>query len=188
MLRAALVPDTRPPPEGSAGEDVTVGFEPVRPGHVLENLARSIGTIPRVFLPDTAPDDTGLDFVRSSANELPVPTERGDRYQLFGEIARGGMGAVLKGATPTWGATWPSRSCSKAMRTSPRCCAASWRKRRSAASSSTPASCRCMSWEHSLTAIALGPPLDEYAQKERGDHDQQEEGPDRRGGRQLGRD
>jgi len=28
---------------------------------------------------------------------MPALAERGDRYQLFGEIARGGMGAVLKG-------------------------------------------------------------------------------------------
>ena len=103
MLRAALMPDTRPPPEGSADEDVTFGFEPVRPGHVLESLARSIGPIPRVLLPDTAPDDTGVDVVRSSSDEMPVPTERGDRYQLFGEIARGGMGAVLKGRDPDLG-------------------------------------------------------------------------------------
>jgi hypothetical protein len=28
---------------------------------------------------------------------MPTPAERGDRYQLFGEIGRVGMGAVLKG-------------------------------------------------------------------------------------------
>jgi eukaryotic-like serine/threonine-protein kinase len=103
MLRAALVPDTRPPPDGSAGEDVTLGFEPVRPGHVLESLARSIGPIPRVLLPDTAPDDTGAGIIQSSSDEMRVPTERGDRYQLFGEIARGGMGAVLRGRDPDLG-------------------------------------------------------------------------------------
>ena len=119
MLRAALMPDTRPPPEGSAGEDVTIGFEPVRPGHVLESLAQSIGPIPRVLLPDTAPDDTGVGRHQASSDEMPVPAERGDRYQLFGEIARGGMGAVLKGRDPDLGATWPSRSCSKAIEDKP---------------------------------------------------------------------
>ena len=34
---------------------------------------------------------------------MPAPAERGDRYQLFGEIARGGMGAVLKGRDPDLG-------------------------------------------------------------------------------------
>ena len=33
----------------------------------------------------------------SSSPEMPALAERGDRYQLFGEIARGGMGAILKG-------------------------------------------------------------------------------------------
>jgi serine/threonine protein kinase len=34
---------------------------------------------------------------------MPAPAERGDRYQLFGEIARGGMGAILKGRDPDLG-------------------------------------------------------------------------------------
>ena len=34
---------------------------------------------------------------------MPQASERGDRYQLFGEIARGGMGAVLKGRDPDLG-------------------------------------------------------------------------------------
>ena len=41
------------------------------------------------------------------------------RYQVFGEIARGGMGAVLKGAIPTSAATWPSRCCSSSTATTP---------------------------------------------------------------------
>ncbi len=84
-------------PEGSAGESVTFGFEPAQPGHVLENLARSIGPIPRVLLPETGADDTALSVAEPSTDEMPAPAERGDRYQLSGEIARGGMGAVLRG-------------------------------------------------------------------------------------------
>ncbi len=34
---------------------------------------------------------------------MPAPVHRGDRYQLLGEIARGGMGAVLKGRDPDLG-------------------------------------------------------------------------------------
>jgi len=82
---------------------VTVGFEPAQPGHVLESLARSIGSIPRVLLPDPAPEDTGVAFIKPSSDEMPAPAERGNRYQLFGEIARGGMGAVLKGRDPDLG-------------------------------------------------------------------------------------
>ena len=64
-LRSGLEPDSRPRPAGRAGVDVTVGFEPAHPGHVLESLARSIGLIPRVILPDTAPDDTGPPVIMS---------------------------------------------------------------------------------------------------------------------------
>ena len=91
------------PPDDSDVEDVTFGFEPVQPGHVLESLARSIGPIPRVLLPDTATDDAGVAVIKPSSAEMPAPAERGDRYQLFGEIARGGMGAVLKGRDPDLG-------------------------------------------------------------------------------------
>ncbi len=94
MLRAGLEP---------ASADVTFGFEPTLPGHVLEGLARSIGPIPRVLLPDTATDDASVAVIKPSSDEMPAPAERGDRYQLFGEIARGGMGAVLKGRDPDLG-------------------------------------------------------------------------------------
>jgi hypothetical protein len=104
MLRAGLEPGSGPPPPvGSGGGDVTFGFEPVQPGHVLESLARSIGQMPRVLLPDTAPNDVGVAITKPSSDEMPTPAERGDRYQLFGEIARGGMGAVLKGRDPDLG-------------------------------------------------------------------------------------
>ena len=44
---------------------------------------------------------------------MPDLADRGARLQLFGEIARGGMGVVLKGRDPGPRAvTWPSRSCS----------------------------------------------------------------------------
>jgi Flp pilus assembly protein TadD len=84
-------------------EDMTFSFEPTQPGHVLESLARSIGPIPTVLLPDTASDDAGVAVIKPSSDEMPAPGERGDRYQLFGEIARGGMGAVLKGRDPDLG-------------------------------------------------------------------------------------
>ncbi len=94
MLRAGL---------DASGEDLTFGFEPTQPGRVLESLARSIGPIPRVLLPDTATDDAGVGIIKPSSDEMPEPGERGVRYQLFGEIARGGMGAVLKGRDPDLG-------------------------------------------------------------------------------------
>ena len=57
-----------------------------------------------------------------------------------------------RAATPTWAATWPSRSCSRRTATSPSWSAGSSRRPRSAASSSTRASCRSTSWAPSPTA------------------------------------
>jgi eukaryotic-like serine/threonine-protein kinase len=36
-------------------------------------------------------------IIKPNSDAMPPKSERGDRYQLFGEIARGGMGAVLRG-------------------------------------------------------------------------------------------
>ena len=87
----------------STGEERTFGFEPVQPGHVLESLARSIGSVPRVLLLDTTHDETEVAANLPSSDAMPSPAERGGRYHLFGEIARGGMGSVLKGRDPDLG-------------------------------------------------------------------------------------
>ena len=65
-------------------------------GPVLASLSKTIGNLPRVLLRDTDPAG-GLDVVRPNSPEMPAPGDRPDRLQLLGEIARGGMGAVLRG-------------------------------------------------------------------------------------------
>ena len=60
---------------------------------VLETLADSFGPVPRVLLRDTEPATRAL-WSSPPPPRSPTPPSR---YQLFGEIARGGMGAVLKG-------------------------------------------------------------------------------------------
>jgi serine/threonine-protein kinase len=98
MLGAGLDPGSKTSlPRSRASYEVTVGFQPAHAGPVLEGLAHSIGSIPRVLLPDTQDDERGSAVIKPSSPEMPPLADRGDRYQLFGEIARGGMGAILKG-------------------------------------------------------------------------------------------
>jgi serine/threonine-protein kinase len=98
LLKRGLDPASYSPDSSGADPfDVSFGVEPTDIGHVIEALSRSIGPIPRVLLPDTTQDDRGTPIVKPSSPEMPSPSGRGERYQLFGEIARGGMGAVLKG-------------------------------------------------------------------------------------------
>ncbi len=95
---AGLEPGSETTPhESGMSHEFSISFEPGRPGRVMESLAESIGSIPHVLLPDTHPDDRGVPVIMPSSPEMPALAKRGDRYQLFGEIARGGMGAILKG-------------------------------------------------------------------------------------------
>ncbi len=62
---------------------------------VLAALDATVGRVPRVLLRD---DETGTAMlVRPHSSEMPVRTGEAGRYHLLGEIARGGMGVVLKG-------------------------------------------------------------------------------------------
>ncbi len=62
---------------------------------VLDTLGEAIGPVPRVLLRDGSADD--LRPVKPRSTEMPGLAGDTGRYQLIGEIARGGMGAVLKG-------------------------------------------------------------------------------------------
>ena len=58
-------------------------------GHsVLKSLGKSLTRVPRVTL---------RDFAQAIAPPANLPGEPGSRYELRGEIARGGMGAILRG-------------------------------------------------------------------------------------------
>ena len=91
-------PSARPRPDSDpSGESW-----PHPGGTVLETLDRSAGPMPRVLLGDTR-GDAEAPVVRPSSSELPAPSARPARVQLLGEIARGAMGAVLKGCDPDLG-------------------------------------------------------------------------------------
>src|SRR5262245_20618700 len=62
---------------------------------VLETLERKLGDAPRVSLRPIADERTPIVDPRTSETRA-LPRGRGN-YQLLGEIARGGMGVILRG-------------------------------------------------------------------------------------------
>jgi tetratricopeptide (TPR) repeat protein len=65
------------------------------PSSVLAGLRQSLGDL-RPLLLKEAQGESAL-IVRPKSDAMPPPELTGDRYQLSGEIARGGMGVVLRG-------------------------------------------------------------------------------------------
>jgi serine/threonine-protein kinase len=65
-------------------------------GDVLKALIGSIGSVPRVHLRE-AQDELLTPVVRPGSTEVPPGQDPVGRYRIDGEIARGGMGAILKG-------------------------------------------------------------------------------------------
>jgi serine/threonine-protein kinase len=81
---------------------VTVTLDLIAPGALAE-LADSLGGLPRVLLRDTDSETDPGPVIQPASAEMPAVGDRAARLQLFGEIARGGMGAVLKGRDPDLG-------------------------------------------------------------------------------------
>jgi len=61
--------------------------------HEQSALAKTFGAFPQTLLRDTDPGP----MVLPGSPQMPATDDRSRRLQLLGEIARGGMGAVLKG-------------------------------------------------------------------------------------------
>jgi eukaryotic-like serine/threonine-protein kinase len=72
-------------------------------GPTLESLAASIGPLPRILLPETSDGATEPPLVDPSSTEMPPFAARPVSVQLLGELARDGMGVVLKGRDPDLG-------------------------------------------------------------------------------------
>ena len=65
---------------------------------MVETIGATIGGVPRVLLRDTAVGEEPSPIIRPlNGNETST------RYRIDGEIARGGMGAILKGRDPDLG-------------------------------------------------------------------------------------
>jgi serine/threonine-protein kinase len=84
------------------GPGITVELAPLTPGGspVLDTIARSVGPVPRVLLRDADDGEPSGPVVKP--NET-AGADASVRYRIDGEIARGGMGAVLKGRDPDLG-------------------------------------------------------------------------------------
>ena len=65
------------------------------PASILSALGSTLGPVRPVLLKE-AQGESAL-VVKPGSDAMPTKDETGDRYQLSGEIARGGMGAVLRG-------------------------------------------------------------------------------------------
>jgi tetratricopeptide (TPR) repeat protein len=73
-------------PSDSLDAGLAAGFGPPR---------SSLGAMRPVLLKEAEGDSAHV--VKPKSDAMPPPEQTGDRYQLQGEIARGGMGAVLRG-------------------------------------------------------------------------------------------
>jgi eukaryotic-like serine/threonine-protein kinase len=84
--------------DASGVHQLTVTLGPAS-SSVVALLGESLGGIPAVLLRDSDadPDPRPGPLLKPSSAEMPDRDLRSARLQLFGEIARGGMGAVLKG-------------------------------------------------------------------------------------------
>src|SRR6516225_1889014 len=65
------------------------------PSSVLAGLRDSLGPLRSVLLKEAEGESAHV--VKPKSDAMPAAEQTGDRYQLQGEIARGGMGAVLRG-------------------------------------------------------------------------------------------
>src|SRR5262245_63588646 len=107
LLRAASAADApaevdRDRHRHDAPETIAVGASPSslaatsEPG-ALARLAETLADVPRVHLRDDEPLSASGQVVRPSSAEMPDRSDRLARLQLLGEVARGGMGVIIKG-------------------------------------------------------------------------------------------
>jgi eukaryotic-like serine/threonine-protein kinase len=90
LLRAGLAA------ESTGNDDPTIVLGPTSPS-VLAVIGEEFAVLPPVLLRDADSATEAGPVIRPTSQEIPAPAQRSARLQLFGEIARGGMGAVLKG-------------------------------------------------------------------------------------------
>ncbi|MCC7014103.1 MAG: protein kinase [Planctomycetes bacterium] len=70
--------------------------DPDSPPSVLQAITQRTGLAPKVLLSDTGSEHGASPVIAPGSTSLRTPKGRGN-YQMLGEIARGGMGVILKG-------------------------------------------------------------------------------------------
>jgi serine/threonine protein kinase len=85
----------RPGGPSRFGVALADGWCPPRPSGILSTLEEALGPVPRVLLREGSVGDERPALTTSE--DMPAAVGDVGRYQLHGEIARGGMGVVLKG-------------------------------------------------------------------------------------------
>ena len=96
LLQVALGSSSAAASHYGGGADTVSRNAPSR--GVIDTLGESVGPIARVLLRDTAIDEEPSPIIR------PTPGhDTSTRYRIDGEIARGGMGEILKGRDPDLG-------------------------------------------------------------------------------------
>ncbi len=96
-LSGALPTSVADHPDSEIKRELAWGGTGVESSSVLARIAATVGQVPHVLLRDSELENGPGPIVKLSSTEISELSERLGRYQLFGEIARGGMGAVLKG-------------------------------------------------------------------------------------------
>lgn len=85
---------------GQAGATINLASKS-ETSSAFDKLIAGVGPVSRLLLRDTntAPDS----LIRPNSDQMPAGNDPAGRLQLLGELARGGMGAVLKGRDPDLG-------------------------------------------------------------------------------------
>jgi hypothetical protein len=93
---SALAPSTGAialaPPTADLGASLTSGFRAV-----LAEIGPTLDRFPAVLLRNTDPGEAPGQIMRPPSSAFAASPERPERYELFGEIGRGGMGAIIRG-------------------------------------------------------------------------------------------
>ena len=84
-----------PPDALDAGLAAGFGRRADGPVSLLARLRDSLGDLRPVLLKEAEGESAHI--IKPKSDAMPPLEQAGDRYQLTGEIARGGMGAVLRG-------------------------------------------------------------------------------------------